>query len=168
MKIAISSTGPTLDSQIDPRFGRASYFLIVNLDDDSFEAIDNTANAMGAGGVGIQSGQNVVNAGAEWVITGSVGPKAYAVLDGAGVKIASGVTGTVKEAIANFKEGDLKAMSSRDCGPEGVGKPGGMGGSMGGGMGGGRGGSMGGGRGGGMGGGGRGGGGRGGGGRGRR
>jgi len=41
MKIAISSTGTDIDAQIDSRFGRCAYFLIVNTDDMSFKAFDN-------------------------------------------------------------------------------------------------------------------------------
>lgn len=139
MKVALSATGPTLDSQVDQRFGRAPFFLIVNLDDDSFEVIDNGANAMGAGGVGLQSGQIIANQGVEWVITGNVGPRAYAVLEGAGVKIASGASGTVRDALKRFKDGEFKPTTADETGPQGVGKPRGMGRGGGGGGGGGRG-----------------------------
>ncbi len=79
MKIAISSTGPDLDSQVDPRFGRCEYFLIVELDDMSFEALDNTS-AASEGGAGIQSAKLVVDKGARAVVTGSVGPNAAKIL----------------------------------------------------------------------------------------
>jgi predicted Fe-Mo cluster-binding NifX family protein len=127
MKVAVTATGETLDSPVDQQFGRAQYFLIVNTDDDSFEVLDNSANATAWGGAGVQSGQNVADMGVEWVLTGSVGPRAFSVLDAAGVKIGRGASGTVREAIARLKEGGFEPMRADECGPQGIGKGGGMG-----------------------------------------
>jgi len=68
MKIAVSSTGTDLNSEIDPRFGRCAYFIIVNTDDMSFEAIENESMSLG-GGAGIQSGQFIASTGAKVLIT---------------------------------------------------------------------------------------------------
>ena len=135
MKVAVTATGPTLDSPVDEHFGRAPYFLIVNLEDESFEAIDNSANAAGFSGVGLQAGQMVAEKGVDWVITGVVGPKAYSVLEGAGVKIAIGASGTVRDTITRFNEGGFEATTWEQCGPQGIGKPRGMGRGRGGGQG---------------------------------
>ena len=70
MKIAVSSSGKGLDSQIDSRFGRCAYFLIVETDDMSFEVFDNESSALG-GGAGIQSAQFVASKGVKAVITGN-------------------------------------------------------------------------------------------------
>ena len=72
MKVAVSSTGSDLDAQVDPRFGRCAYFLIVNPDDMAFEAFENESVSLG-GGAGIQSPQFVASKGATVVITGNVG-----------------------------------------------------------------------------------------------
>jgi predicted Fe-Mo cluster-binding NifX family protein len=111
MKVAVSSSERTLDSQIDPRFGRCAYFIIVNTDDMSFEAFNNEAIALG-GGAGIQSSQFVVSKGAEAVITGNVGPNAVHTLSAAGVKIFTGQTGSIREVIEGFKKGDIKPQRS--------------------------------------------------------
>lgn len=162
MSIAVSVSGNDLDAQVDPRFGRARGFLIVEPESMEFEYLDNP-NIDAPGGAGIQTGQMIANRGVEAVVTGNVGPNAYRVLETANVKIFTGATGSAREAVEAYKAGKLSSAGSAN-----VDEYFGMGGRGGGGGGGGRGGGMGMGRGGGMGGGGRGRGGGGGGGGGRR
>ena len=114
MKIAITSSGKTLESQVDLRFGRALGFIIYNLEDDSFEFVDNTQNLNAAQGAGIQAAQNVVNQNVGAVITGHCGPKAFAVLNTAGVKIFIGAEGTVQNSIQKFKNNELQEAGSAD------------------------------------------------------
>jgi len=106
MKVAVSSSGKDLDSQIDSRFGRCAYFLIIETDDMSFDVFDNENIAMG-GGAGIQSAQFVASKGARSVITGNCGPNAVRTLSAAGVELHVGQSGTVKEAIGRYKNGEL-------------------------------------------------------------
>jgi predicted Fe-Mo cluster-binding NifX family protein len=108
MKVAVSSSGNGLDSQIDPRFGRCSYFIICDTDDMSFEAFKNESAMLG-GGAGIQSAQFVASKGAGAVITGNCGPNAVRTLEAAGVRLFAGESGTVKEAIERFKNNELNA-----------------------------------------------------------
>lgn len=110
MKIAVSSNSKTLDSAIDPRFGRCAYFVIVETDDMSFEAFDNQNVALG-GGAGIQSAQFITSKGAVAVITGNCGPNAMRALAAAGVNVVTGQSGTVREAAEKFKRGELSASS---------------------------------------------------------
>jgi predicted Fe-Mo cluster-binding NifX family protein len=135
MKIAITSTGKDLDSQVDPRFGRCAYFLIVDIDDMSFEAIDNASMALG-GGAGIQAGQFVASRGASALLTGSVGPNASRTLNAAGLDVIVGVSGSIRDAVDKFKKGELKATTQANV-PDhfGMGSAGGMGSGMGSGMG---------------------------------
>ena len=107
MKAAVSSAGPSLDSQVDPRFGRCPYFIIVDADTMDFEAIENP-NVMAMGGAGIQSAQFIANKGAEVVLTGNCGPNAFQTLSAAGVRVVVGVMGTVKDAVERFKRGELQ------------------------------------------------------------
>lgn len=107
MKIVVSSTGPGLDSQVDPRFGRCAYFIIVDAETMDFEAIENP-NVMAMGGAGIQSAQLVANKGAEVVLTGNCGPNAFQTFSAAGVKVVVGVVGTVRDAVERFKRGELQ------------------------------------------------------------
>ena len=106
MKIAVSSTGTDLNSEIDPRFGRCAYFIIVNTDDMSFEAIENESMSLG-GGAGIQSGQFIASTGAKVLITGNVGPNASRTLNAAGLDVIVGVSGPVREVIERHKKGEL-------------------------------------------------------------
>jgi predicted Fe-Mo cluster-binding NifX family protein len=95
-----------LNAQVDPRFGRCQYFVFVDSDTMAFEAMPNEAIAA-PGGAGIQAAQTVVNKGANMLISGNIGPNAFQVLSTAGVKIATGVNGTVKEAVEMYKNGGL-------------------------------------------------------------
>jgi len=110
MKIAVSSSGEDLDSQIDPRFGRCACFLIVETDDISFEVFNNENIALG-GGAGIQSAQFVASKGAQAVITGNCGPNAVRTLSAAGVKLHVGQSGKVREAIERHKNGELRSTN---------------------------------------------------------
>jgi predicted Fe-Mo cluster-binding NifX family protein len=137
MKIAFSSTGTDLDSEIDPRFGRCAYFLIVNPDDMTFEAIENESMSLG-GGAGIQSGQFIASKGANVVITGNFGPNASRILNAAGVDVIVGVSGPIREAIERYKRGELSPTDQANV-PDhyGMGMGGGQSASPGRGMGGG-------------------------------
>jgi predicted Fe-Mo cluster-binding NifX family protein len=106
MKIAVSSTGKTLDVQIDPRFGRCAYFIIVETDDMRFDCYDNENKALG-GGAGIQAAGFVVSKGAKAILTGNCGPNAMTAFSAAGVTVYTGQTGTVGEAIDRLKTGTL-------------------------------------------------------------
>ena len=107
MKICITAEGNTLDSNVDQRFGRCQYFIFVDTDTLQFEAVQNE-NVSGMGGVGVQSGQLVAEKQAKAVITGKVGPNASQTLQAAGIDVVLDVSGSVKDAIERFKNGELK------------------------------------------------------------
>ena len=111
MKVAVSAAGASLDVAVDPRFGRCPYFIIVDTDTMQFEAVPNTSQHM-PHGAGIRAAQTVASKDAKIVLTGNVGPNAYQALSAAGVKIITGVTGTVREAVTRYKRGELKETSS--------------------------------------------------------
>jgi predicted Fe-Mo cluster-binding NifX family protein len=111
MKIAVTSTGPTLDNPVDPRFGRCAYFVIVETNDMSFEAFDNESIALG-GGAGIQSAQFVASQKIDAVITGNCGPKALQTLSAAKIQIFAGQSGTVREVVERYKKGDIKSTDT--------------------------------------------------------
>ena len=106
MKISVTSVGKTMDSPVDQRFGRAAYFVVVDTETMDFAVIDNE-NVAAAGGAGISSAKVVIDAGAEAVLTGNCGPNAQRTLSAAGVRLYTGVTGTVAEAVELFKGGKL-------------------------------------------------------------
>ena len=111
MKVAVTSQGKDLNSVIDPRFGRAKCFIVVDAETGDFTSHDNSQNLSAVQGAGIQAGRNVIDLGVEAVITGNVGPKAFAALQAGGVKVHTGGTGTVAEALEKFKAGALESAS---------------------------------------------------------
>jgi len=116
MKIAVTSTGRTLDSQVDPRFGRAAYFIVVDTETMDFNAIENE-NVAAAGGAGMSAAKGVIDAGAAAVLTGNCGPNAQRTLSAAGIKLHTGATGTVAEAVELFKSGKLAEASGPNVEP---------------------------------------------------
>ena len=106
MKIAVTSTGQTLDSIVDQRFGRAAYFIIIDTETMNFAVIENT-NVDTAGGAGINSAKTVTEAGTKAVLTGNCGPNAQRTLTAVGLELYTNVTGTVAQAIELFKNGRL-------------------------------------------------------------
>jgi len=150
MRIAITATGPDLEAQADPRFGRCPYFLIVETDDLSFEAIENPNLVLG-GGAGVQSGQLMAEKGVKHVLTGNCGPNAYQTLAAAGIGVIIGCSGRVRDVIEQYKSGRLSSVAAPNVASHfGMGGGGGRGmggGGMGRGMGRGRGMGQGGGRG---------------------
>ena len=107
MKVAITAQGEELTSAVDPRFGRAKCFVVVDTETHEFSAYDNTQNLNAVQGAGIQAAANVVKLGVEAVITGNVGPKAFAALQAGNVKMFIGAEGTVAEAIEKLNKGEL-------------------------------------------------------------
>lgn len=114
MRIAISSAGKQLESNLDPRFGRAAYFIFVDAETMDFEAVENTQNLNLPQGAGIQAGKTIVDHHADALITGHCGPKAIKVLQSAGVKILTGADGRVADVIEQFKKGELSVASAAD------------------------------------------------------
>jgi len=115
MKICITSEGGSLDSKVDPRFGRCQYFIIADTDTLEFEAIVNP-NIESMGGAGIQSAQLVSSKQVKAVVTGNVGPNAFQTLQAAGIEIFTGASGTVKEVIEKYKKGEFKTVSGPSVG----------------------------------------------------
>ncbi|MFX0094195.1 MAG: NifB/NifX family molybdenum-iron cluster-binding protein [Candidatus Hodarchaeota archaeon] len=126
MKIAISATGKEVTSPVDPRFGRCSFFQIIETDTvEVLEVFSNTAiNAVG--GAGIQAAQNIANKGVKAVISGHFGPNAYQTLTTAGIQCIAGATGTVSEVVTQYIAGKLKPASG-PTGPAHAGMGGGRG-----------------------------------------
>ena len=107
MKIAVTSKGKDLDAPVDPRFGRAAYILIVDTDDETVEVLDNSENVNAFKGAGIQAAAMVGDKGVDVLLTGFCGPNAFKTLAAVGVKVANDTAGTVREALAAYKKGEL-------------------------------------------------------------
>jgi predicted Fe-Mo cluster-binding NifX family protein len=114
MRIAISSQDKELNANLDPRFGRAAYFIIVDPETMAFEVVENSQNLNLSQGAGIQVGKTIADNKVDVLITGHCGPKAFKVLQGAGVNIVTGAGGTVADAIAQFNSGELETSTEAD------------------------------------------------------
>ena len=106
MKICVSATANTLDAQVDPKFGRCLYLVIVDSENMRFESFPNVASGAGSG-AGIQAAQIIAGKGAKVLITGNVGPNAFQALSASGIRIVTGASGTVKEVVEKYKRGEL-------------------------------------------------------------
>jgi predicted Fe-Mo cluster-binding NifX family protein len=116
MKIAVSSAGKDLNSQIDPRFGRCQYFIFIDPETMEFEALENEG-LMASGGAGVQAAQMVAQKGANTLITGNLGPNAASALSASGIKVYLVPGGTVKEVIEGYKAGSLSEASGATVPP---------------------------------------------------
>jgi len=114
MKIAFSTSGETLESPLDPRFGRAPKFLVYDLDGETFDVVDNQRNLNAAQGAGIQSAETVARLGAQALVTGHCGPKAFRVLQAAGIKIYTAEAPTVASALELYRSGKLTEAKAAD------------------------------------------------------
>lgn len=111
MNICVTATDNNIDAELDPRFGRCPYFVIVDPETMEFNAFNNEA-ASASGGAGIQAAQNISDKGIDVLLTGSVGPNAFLILSAAGIKVMTGASGSVKDAISQYKEGKLQEISA--------------------------------------------------------
>lgn len=107
MKIAVTSTGINLDAQVDPRFGRASYIIIVDSETFDFEVLDNKENVNALKGAGIQAASTISDKGAEVLLTGFCGPNAFKALKAANIEVANDTGGSVKDAVKSYLNGKL-------------------------------------------------------------
>lgn len=115
MKICLTSVSENLDAEIDPRFGRCKYFIVADPKSMTFKSIPNIANTSGSG-AGIQAAQTLANENVSILITGNVGPKAFQALSMGGIKIITGVSGKVREAIEKYNNGLLSATNQPTVG----------------------------------------------------
>ncbi len=109
--IAVSSTGPAMDSPVDERFGRCSHFVLVEPDTSTYGAVENSARDADRG-AGVQAAQLVIDNAVGAVVTGACGPKAFDTLTAAGIKVYAGASGTVKDAVDAFAAGRLELMDN--------------------------------------------------------
>jgi len=105
MRVAVSCQEDNLDAEVDPRFGRASKFLLVDTDTLSLEVVENKQTLDLPQGAGIQAAQNIIAHRPDAVLTGNCGPKAFRVLQAAGVAVVVGVKGTVRDAVRAYMDG---------------------------------------------------------------
>ena len=109
MKVVVSSSGADKTSMLDPRFGRCPYFVFMDTETDTVDAVVNEAVSSGHG-AGVQAAQSVIEAGAEAVISRRVGPNAFQVMAAAGLTIYESGAASIEEAVAALKAGELTVV----------------------------------------------------------
>jgi len=112
MKIAVSSSGRDLSSQVDPRFARAAYFLIVDTETMEIQVVDNSQTMGLSHGAGPQAVQQIADYKPKALLTGNCGPNAFRTLQAAGIEVVINATGTVKEAVERYKAGEFQSSST--------------------------------------------------------
>jgi predicted Fe-Mo cluster-binding NifX family protein len=115
MKIAISAQGKDMNAPVDPRMGRAQQFLLIDTESMDYEVLENP-NIGASGGAGIQTAQLLVSKGIEAVITGNCGPNAFTTLQAAGVKVYTGASGTIQQALEQYKHDQLQLANQPNVG----------------------------------------------------
>jgi predicted Fe-Mo cluster-binding NifX family protein len=115
MKICITSRDDSLESEVDPRFGRCSWFILVDSESMDFEAVPNEIAGM-SGGAGIQAAQFMSEKGVGVVVTGNCGPNAFRTLGAAGIEVFTGASGTVKDALDAYRSGKLESSQGPNVG----------------------------------------------------
>ena len=114
MLIAVTAKTSDPGSEIDPRFGRAPYFHLIDTETGETNIIENSQSLEAVQGAGIQAAETITNRNAEAVLTGHCGPKAFQVLSAAGVRIVVGVEGKVDEVLKKYESGEYREAESPD------------------------------------------------------
>lgn len=107
MKIAVTAMGKDLDAEVDPRFGRAVFLVILDDNGNLLEVVDNSSNRDAMRGAGIQAGKILADKKVDTLLTGYCGPNAFRTLKAAGIKVGLEQTGTVREAFERFKRDEV-------------------------------------------------------------
>jgi predicted Fe-Mo cluster-binding NifX family protein len=114
MLIAVTAKSNEPDSDVDPRFARAQCFHLIDSQTGHLTIIENKENQDLMQGAGVQTGQLIASKNVEVLLTGHCGPRAFQILQAAGVKIVTGVEGKVKDAVEKFKQGQYEFTDSPD------------------------------------------------------
>lgn len=115
MKVAITTQGAGVNPAVNPQFGRTRWFVVYDTVSNVSFAVDNQKNVDATQGAGVQMGRSIIELGVQAVITGRVGPKAFATLQACGVPIYTSTEISVDDAINKFKTGQLTRMKSANA-----------------------------------------------------
>jgi predicted DNA-binding protein (UPF0251 family)/predicted Fe-Mo cluster-binding NifX family protein len=113
-KIAITSIDGTMEGMVDERFGRARKIIVYDLSTGESEILDNQGQENPGQGAGTRVVERLLSLGAHVVITGHLGPNAFAALEAAKVEAYSAVNTSVRDALRRFREGRLEMLAGPD------------------------------------------------------
>jgi predicted Fe-Mo cluster-binding NifX family protein len=114
MKVAVTSSDGTMEGAVDARCGRCRKFVESAADSKTGRVMDNAADPYLSQEAGLQTARTILKAGAQAVISGHIGPKAFRMLSSAGIAIYSASNMSVAEAITRYEEGSLTKLSAAD------------------------------------------------------
>ncbi|MBS3818890.1 NifB/NifX family molybdenum-iron cluster-binding protein [bacterium] len=100
--VCIPSKGPELEAEVDPNFGRAPYYLMVEPSTLDYKVVENP-HKEAARGAGIQAAQLVSGKNVKTVLAGNCGPNAQNVLQSSGIQVQTGFKGTVKQVLSKYR-----------------------------------------------------------------
>ena len=109
MKIVVTATGKNLDAAVDPRFGRAPFFIVYDTETQEYQTVPNPA-LQSAHGAGVQAAQMMMDRGIRAVLTGRVGPNAHQILTSAHIEIRNCPAVSVEEAVRLYEKGELPTV----------------------------------------------------------
>ncbi len=109
MRIVFTTKGDSWDSEMDPRFGRAPFFLVYDEEKDTLEATENSDITAMAHGAGPKAVEKLFTLNPDVLITGNgPGGNAAMVLGRTEIKVFIGAgSGTAKDALEMYKQGQL-------------------------------------------------------------
>jgi len=97
-RIAFTAQGGSIEDEIDPRFGRAAFYLIYDPETKSIESLENPNKDL-MQGVGPRSVQFLSENNVEVLFTGQIGPNAQRVLQASNIQTITGVSGKIKDLL---------------------------------------------------------------------
>jgi len=110
MKILVTAKDRGLDAEVDGRFGRCPFFVVVDSETMVATSVENPGTKA-TGGAGVAAAQGALDLKPDAILTGEVGPHAIKMLEGSGVKIVTGASGSVREAVEHFKKNEAGKLS---------------------------------------------------------
>lgn len=114
MIIAFPTAGTDLTASLDGRFGRAPRFLLVDDATGAIQVLENSGNVEATQGAGIQSAQAVIAAGAQVLVSGHCGPKAFQVFQAAGTRLLQAEPALLSDLLEKVRKSELPEMKGPD------------------------------------------------------
>lgn len=115
MIVAIPTDQNQIDTTVCISFGRAPFFLIYDMEADSYAFIENSAQKS-QGGAGVKAAQILVDAHAAAVITPRCGENAAEIFNAAGVKIFHSAGQSITQNIEAYKNNQLQILEDIHAG----------------------------------------------------
>lgn len=112
MRVMIPVSGPGLQFPVDPRFGRAPYYAVVDTEKEGEAEVFPNPHAFFPSAAGIAAAQLAIQKGVQAVVAPAVGPNASMVLISAGIKIIPFFGGVASDVVVQLKEGNLPQFPS--------------------------------------------------------